>query len=382
MPIARPTRVDALLAVAVAALVAVAVLTDPGPAGRVGIAAAFAVVLAGSLLLARQWPLPVLLATSVTLALYYALDLPAMGLAAPVAPALYLAADRGRALAAAAIGAVLLAVSVTVRLVEGDDLAVVLGAGLGSEAALMAAAVALGDAVRSRRSLRAEYARRAAAADEERRREAATQIEAERVRIARELHDTLGHAMSVVALQSAAAQEALDDGDGPTARTALAAIRSAGTGAMTELRATVGTLRRQAERGPAPGLDALPDLADRVTAGGLPVDLHVEGEVDGLPVVTGATAYRIVQEALTNTLRHAHAGRVTVTVCADAAGLTLEIVDDGRGPAPASEPAGDRHGLRGMTERVELLGGALDAGAAPDGGYRVHAHLPVRRSRP
>jgi signal transduction histidine kinase len=380
--IAPPPRVEALLAVAVAALVAVAVLTDPGPASRVGLAAAFAVVLAGSLLLARQWPLPVLLATSVTLALYYALDLPAMGLAAPVAPALYLAADRGRALPAAAIGAVLLGVSVTVRLVEGDDLAVVLGAGLGSEAALMAAAVALGDAVRSRRSLRAEYARRAAAADEERRREAGTQVEAERVRIARELHDTLGHTMSVVALQSAAAQEALDDGDGPTARTALAAIRAAGTGAMAELRATVGTLRRQAERGPAPGLDALGELAERVTAGGLPVDLHVEGEVDGLPLVTGATAYRIVQEALTNSLRHAHARRATVTVSADAGGLTLEIVDDGRGPAAGSEPGGDRHGLRGMTERVELLGGVLDAGTAPGGGYRVHARLPVRRSRP
>jgi len=377
--IARPTRVEVLLAAALACLVAAAVVTEPGPGLRDALAGGFAVVLGGLLFLARRRPVPVLVATSVAIALYYTLGLPPIGLAAPVAPALYLAADRGRAVAAAAIGAVLLALSVTARLVEGDDLAVVLGAGLGSEAALMAAVIALGDAVRSRRTLRAEFARRAAAADEERRRDAARQVDAERVRIARDLHDTLGHAMTVVALQSAAAEEALADGDHPAARTSLAAVRTAGAGAMSELRATLGTLRGDAGRDPVPGLAELPDLAARVTAGGLPVELRVEGVVDDLPVVVGATAHRVVQEALTNSLRHAHATRASVTVCADGTGLTLEVVDDGRGPGAERTPdEGSRHGLRGMAERVELLGGVVDIGPSDAGGYRVYARLPVR----
>lgn len=361
------------LAVAVLGLVAVALLTDPGSPARAVLTAGCALVVAALVLAAGRWPLPALLATAAVLVLYYALDLPAVGLAAPMAPVLYLAAERGRVLAATVVGAGLLAVSVGVRLLEGDDLTVLLTFGLVTDAALMTAVIALGDAVRSRRAAQAEFARRAAAADEERRRDAARQVDAERVRIARELHDTLGHTMSIVTMRSAVAQEALADRAYAEVGASLDAIRAASGGAMTELRATLGTLRAEAGREPAPGIDQLPALAERVRDGGLPVDLRVAGEVDALPVVAGTTAYRVVQEALTNALRHADATRAVVRVDVGAADLTLLITDDGRGGPPGH--AG--YGLRGMAERVELLGGEVAAGPGVDGGYRVHARLPL-----
>ncbi|MBQ1016234.1 sensor histidine kinase, partial [Micromonospora sp. M51] len=128
------------------------------------------------LLVARRWTVPALLATAAGILGYYALELPPVGVAAPAAAILYLAAQRGRVQPAAAVGGGLLAVSVAARLIEGDDISVVIGAGLGSEAALMLAVIALGDAVRNRRSLRAALARQAASAAEERRREAARQV--------------------------------------------------------------------------------------------------------------------------------------------------------------------------------------------------------------
>ncbi|HWN29659.1 MAG TPA: sensor histidine kinase, partial [Actinomycetospora sp.] len=159
MPAARPTRADALLAVAVFCLVAAAVATDAGPFGRAALAYAFAAGFGGLLLVSRGWPVAALLATAIGIVVYYVLDLPPIGLAAPVAPVLYAAAERGRVRWAAIIAAALLALSVIARLVEGDDLAIVLGLSLGSETALVLAVIALGDAVRSRRSLRAEIAR-------------------------------------------------------------------------------------------------------------------------------------------------------------------------------------------------------------------------------
>ncbi|MEO3778908.1 sensor histidine kinase [Micromonospora sp. B11E3] len=381
MPPTRPTRTDLLLAAATFGLVAAAVATDDAPA-RAPLAYGFAVGFGALALLSREWPVPALLATALGIVGYYALDLPPIGLAAPAAAALYGAAERGRVAPAAVVGGCLLALSVGVRLVEGDDVSVVVGVDLGSQAALMLAVIALGDAVHSRRSLRAEMARRAAAAAEEHRREAALQVEAERLRIAREVHDTLGHTMSVVTLQSAVAEEALADGASEHARAALAAIRSAGGSGMAELRATLGTLRRDSgTREPAPGVDQLHALVDGVSRSGLPVDLRITGEVDGLPAVVGATVYRVVQEALTNALRHARATRVTVTLRVAGSGLSLEVVDDGCGVPAGAPPVAGRQGLRGMSERVALLGGTVRIGNADTGGFRVYAHLPLPESR-
>jgi signal transduction histidine kinase len=379
--VTRPTRLDALLAVATFCLVAAAVTTHGGRPAQVAAGGLFALGFAALPLLARARPAPALLAAALCIVGYYTLDLAPIGLAAPVAATLYVAADHGRVWWAGLTAAALLAVSVAARLVEGDDAAYVVGLDLGAQAALLLAVIALGDATRSRRSVRAEMARRAAAAAEDRRREAARQVEAERLHIAREMHDTLGHAIAVVTLQAAVAQEALDDRLPERARAALDAIRSAGDGAMAELSATLGSLRAvSGVRAPAPGVDRLPSLADRVSDGGLPVDLHVEGGVDALPAVVGTTAYRVVQESLTNALRHAGATRARVTVRATGAGLAVEIVDDGRGanPAPAG---GDGQGLRGMAERVALLGGHVEFGDADGGGFRVYAHLPLPGER-
>ncbi|GAA2879564.1 histidine kinase [Pseudonocardia halophobica] len=381
----RPTRVEALLGVAVFCLVAVAVIGDAGPDGRsttgTVTAFAFAVGFGALLVAARAWPVPVLLVTAVGIVVYYVLDLPPIGLAAPIAAALYVAAERGRVVWAVGVAGCLLAASIGVRLAEGDDPAIVLGLQLGSEAALVLAVVALGDAVRSRRALRAELARQADAAEEERRREAARQVDAERVRIARELHDTLGHTMSVVTLQAAVGEEALADGKPADAQAALAAIGTAGAGAMTELRATLGTLRRDTGAPePAAGLDRLPALVDGVRSGGLPVELRVDGDTAALPAVVATTAYRVVQEALTNVLRHAGATRVTVAVEVSGGRLRVEVVDDGRGAPGGRVAVEPGHGLHGMTERVALLGGEVRVGDAEGGGFRVRACLPVGRA--
>ncbi|MET7832078.1 sensor histidine kinase [Micromonospora sediminicola] len=380
MPDTSPTRADALLAAATPALVVVAVVAEGTASARAVLACAVAVGLGGLVLGARRWPLPALLATAAGILLYYALDLPPVGVVAPAAAALYRVAERGRVVPAALVAGGLLAVSVAVRLIEGDDVAVVVGAELGSEAALALAVIALGDAVRNRRSLRAALVRQAMAADEERHREAARQVEAERLRIAREVHDTLGHTMSVITLQSAVAREALTDRDPAQAEGALAAIHSVSGSAMAELRATLGTLRREpGPHEPAPGFAQLPALVDGVRRGGLAVDLRVDGPVEALPAVVGSTVYRVVQEALTNVLRHAGATRVTVTVRATPGRLALEVVDDGRG-GPSAGPTGrNGQGLRGMAERVALLGGSVDTGTAATGGFRVSVHLPLAR---
>ncbi|MGC4894659.1 sensor histidine kinase [Micromonospora sp. DT31] len=371
-----PTRADALLAAATLGLVLVAVATGGTSPGGAALAGTLAVGLGALVLCARRWPLPALLATAVGILGYYALDLPPLGVAAPAAGVLYRVAERGRVAPAAVVASGLLTLSVTVRLVEDDDVAVVVGAALGSEAALMLAVIALGDAVRNRRSLRAAMDRQAATAAEERRREAARQVEAERLRIAREVHDTLGHTVSVITLQSAVAREALADREPAQADTAVAAIQAVSGSAMAELRATLGSLRREpGPHEPAPGFAQLPALVDGVRRGGLPVELRVDGPVDGLPSVVGATVYRVVQEALTNVLRHARARRVVVAVRAAPGRLTVEVLDNGRGGPPG--PSGQ--GLRGMTERVALLGGTVGAGAVAAGGFRVYVDLPLAR---
>ncbi|GAB3157779.1 histidine kinase [Micromonospora sonneratiae] len=378
MPGHRPTRIDTLLAVGTFTLVAAAVATHGGTPVQLVAGYCYAAGFGALPLLARNRPVPVLLATVAGVVTYYMLDFAPVGLATHTAAVLYVAADQGRIRVATLLAGALLASSVVARLGEGDDPSIVLGVDLGTQAALMVAVIALGDAVRSRRALRAELARQAAVAADERRAETARQVEAERLRIAREVHDTLGHAVSVVTLQSAVAQEALADGAKDDAQVALAAIRAAGGSAMSELRATLRTLRRDTgHRHPDPGIGDLPALVDGVRRGGLPVDLQVEGDPRTLPAVVGTTAYRVVQEALTNVLRHARATRAQVTVTATGNLLSLDVVDDGHGPDPHTRHDEHGYGLRGMSERVDLLGGTVDIGQARTGGFRVHAELPL-----
>ncbi|HXV92083.1 MAG TPA: histidine kinase dimerization/phosphoacceptor domain-containing protein, partial [Pseudonocardia sp.] len=254
---ARAALGDAALGVGVAAAVAAAVTVDPVGAGRPLAAYGFALGFGAIVLLRRSAPVLTLLVTAGWLVVYYAAGLPPIGLAVPVAAALYSAAVAGRLTAAVAVVVTLLGVSIAVRLLEGDDPGYVLGVELAPSAGLMIAVTALGAAVRARRLLRGEMRARAEQAAREREREAARRVEAERLRIARDLHDALGHGVSVITLQTAVAREALQAREPDAAAAALDVVAQASAGAMAELRATVGSLRGDDPRGrePAGGID-------------------------------------------------------------------------------------------------------------------------------
>ncbi|HEX6525559.1 MAG TPA: histidine kinase [Streptosporangiaceae bacterium] len=196
---------------------------------------------------------------------------------------------------------------------------------------------------------------------------------AERARIARELHDIIAHHLSVVVLHAAGAR-ASGGADPET----LEEIEHSGRQALTETRRLFGVLREPAEetgRAPQPGISELPALAGSLRAAGLEVSLSIDGDHTSLPSAVNVSAYRIVQEALTNVLKHAGPARAEVTVgCADSA-VTIEVTDDGPwNPVP---PAPGGQGLAGMRERVAVLGGDLRAGPRPDGGFAVCARLPI-----
>jgi signal transduction histidine kinase len=202
----------------------------------------------------------------------------------------------------------------------------------------------------------------------------------ERVRIAREVHDVVAHAMVAINVQAGVAAHLLDEGT-DQARDALQHIKRTSGDALADLRATLGLLREPgnaAPTGPAAGLDELDVVADQLRAAGVEVAVDVD-TVGSVPAPVQSASYRIVQEALTNVLRHANAKVVSVVVRGDDHALTIAISDDGTRPAEPSTGAGA--GVRGMRERAEALGGSLEAGARPEGGWRVEATLPLRRAR-
>jgi signal transduction histidine kinase len=234
--------------------------------------------------------------------------------------------------------------------------------------------VVLGGAAGFRRRATEERVRQAAVTAEARLRE---RLADERLRIARELHDVLAHTISVIAVQSGAALDSLD-AEPERARTALRVVRTAAKQAMPELRAALGLLRSDGYPAPdrfsQPTLDQLDELVEHARAAGLRVT--VTADPLELPVFLGLTAYRIVQEALTNVVRHAGASSVHVAIARSSDGVTIDVSDDGNGSAPA----GSGLGLAGMRERVALVGGAVTAGPGPSGGWTVHADLPVEAS--
>lgn len=213
---------------------------------------------------------------------------------------------------------------------------------------------------------------------EERARAEQRRADEERLRIARELHDVLAHSISVINVQAGVGL-ALLDSDPEQARTALTTIKSASKEALGEVRQVLDTLRTPgaAPRSPAPGLERLPELAEHAASAGLRVGTHTGGEPVPLPPGADLAAFRIVQEALTNVVRHsaARTARVGLAYRPDA----LEITVDDDGPASAGDGPGGGNGLAGMRERAAVLGGTLDAGPRPDGGFRVRALLPIGR---
>ncbi len=237
----------------------------------------------------------------------------------------------------------------------------------------------IGDNLRVRRAYTKELEDRAVLLEREREEKAGQAVTEERVRIARELHDVVAHYVSVMVVQAAGARRVADK-DPSAAKTALEAVESAGRTALAEMRRMLEVLREDDPgMGPQPGLAELDRLISQVRLVGLPVELRVEGETCCLPPGMDLAAYRIIQEALTNTVKHGGKAAARVTVRYRAGFLEIEVIDDGRGAAAPLLAGGDSggHGLIGMKERVSLFGGELETGPVFPGGYRVLARMPI-----
>lgn len=373
---------------AVVTLVVVAAMAADIDGGRepdIG-AYLFAAGLGLLMLVRRRQPGLALIATLVGITGYYMAGYPVIGLAVPIAAALYSAAEQGRLRLAVGVALVALVGSTVYRLFDGDSVDYLLGFEAASSVAVMAGAIAVGDGVRSRRQWHAEQRRREEQLIRESEQEAARRIEHERLAVARDLHDVLAHTTAVISLQADVAAEALEDGDVDATRAALAVVRAAAGETTRELRSTVAVLRQPAggeSRAPVASLRHVDDLARTATRGGLPVEVRVEGTPTALPVAVDTTAYRVAQESITNAVRHAQASRVDVLVRYAPDRVEIAVTDDGRGASAgpsARQPSG--HGLAGMRERVELIGGTFSAGnidgAGARHGFAVRAALPLR----
>jgi signal transduction histidine kinase len=352
-----------------------------------------AIPTAASVLFRRRWPLGVLaasLAGSTTIVL---LGYPDNATHGAVFVAMYTATTRHeRRTSLRVLGGVLavLAVSAALEGYGGWDF---VGEMIARSTAMVGAYL-VGDNLRVRRAYLCQLELRAQDQEEKRREEAERAVAEERLRIARELHDVVAHAMSVVAVQSGVAAHVLDQRP-DDARTMLATINDVSRDALDEMRRMLGVLRagsgdeagdgtgarapRGAELAPAATLGDLPGLVGTVRSAGLEVDLAIDGDRAPLPAGVELSAYRIVQEALTNVLKHAGPAKVAVHVNYGAEALAVEVVDDGRGASTLASGVGDAaggHGLVGMHERVLALGGTLDVGPRRGGGFRVAATLP------
>jgi signal transduction histidine kinase len=369
----RAAVADAVLGGAVA----LALLVGAGvEAGRVDLGmVALALVAAAATAVRRRYPVAVFaVLNAVPLAWYlggYAGHLVTL---VPLVGCATLAAARGWRWGVAVAVPTALVQILAIRVVLGDTETV----GVVPIAVLLAAtAASAGTAVGYYRSLlaatRAELAREAAAREERARRLAAE----ERLRIARELHDVFGHAMAAISVQAGVGLHVIDQRPGQ-AREALAAIKKVCDESLTDVKTILGVLRADAgdgePRGPRGGLDRLDELVAPLEAAGVRVQVRVEGVPRPLPAPVDLAAYRIVQEALTNVLRHAQARTVRLTVTHEPSRLCVRVRDDGSG-AGANTAGG--HGIDGMRERARALSGRLAAGPHPEGGFEVHAELPV-----
>ncbi|MGA5196370.1 sensor histidine kinase [Streptomyces exfoliatus] len=380
-----PRAADALVAGVVLAVVAVWTLVSAQwatePAVRTVLGWALILVGCGALCFRRRQPVGVAVVTLLACVVYYPLSAQDGPLMIAFALALYTTAAEGRFAAAVALAAVtLLAVGVgEIRQQPGhrqiDETSLAMLAGW------LISLVAVGRAQRTRIAYLHEVEQRALAAEREQEARARQSATEERLRIAREVHDVLGHSISLINVQSGAALHRLGKGPAPeaglvTATEALEAVKATSKDALRELRATLGVLRRADEptpTAPTSGLALLGDLAGRARSAGLDVRTETTGTPVPLPPPVDLAAYRIVQESLTNVTRHAGARTVRVTLDWGADAVRLRIEDDGGG-APEGRPLGS--GVRGMAERARALGGELTAQNGDGGGFLVDARLP------
>ncbi len=404
----RTRLVDVALAAAVTAVILVAAATSPEPSARPVVLVYLIAVAFGLLMLARR-RLPVLVVVTTCLGIlgYYALGLPGIELALPAAAALYSAAEAGRQPVAIACAAALLLYSYAYRASTGVEAGYLFGHELLTDAAIMAAMIALGDGRWHRHRLLAEQREALHRREAEQEADAARQVADERIRIARDLHDSVGHTMVALSLHTDAAGEALAAGEVAQTQRELDLVRDAAAETMRSLRQSLGVLAVPGDSAPdsasgpasgAPrGSDAptsLEELLVPARDAGLEVTVAardagrpvtVDELTGALPGPVGAVTYRIVQEALTNTLRHAAAGRVWLDLERSAGVLQVTVRDDGRSAAAGGVGTGGRGsgagghglGLAGMRARTRAIGGMVTAGPRPGGGFQVVAELPL-----
>lgn len=363
------------VAVGAAAVMIVGTLLDrkPGEHRLTLFAAALLVAEAAPLLWRRRAPVVVLVITGIAAGAYGIAPYPDPLLHLGVLVALYTVVaycDRPTAYVAAAVTAVAIIVSTA-----ASDNANAMD--YFSSLALGGVAWALAEGQRSRIAHQGEVEARVERLVAERDVDARRAVADERVRIARELHDVVAHHVSMIVVQAEAGasvcasspEQSVERFDG---------ISATGRQALNELRRLLGVLRADGERdpaGPQPGLDQAEALVAQVRDAGLPVTFRVEGRPRPLPPGVDLSAYRIVQEALTNTVKHAGPATAGVTVRYRSEAIELEVLDDGRGDDPANSGVGSGHGLIGIRERVGLFGGTLTAGPRPEGGFVVRATL-------
>jgi signal transduction histidine kinase len=324
---------------------------------------------AAPVLVRRIWTLPALLATTITTMTYLIIGYPYGPIFGSLVVAIYTGAMRlpARPLAigcAVAVAGLLVHVLVVAAGPQGASALV----GLIPGSAWIVVPFAVGRLVRTGRDSaarsRAETARRYAYE--------------ERLRIAQEVHDVVGHGLAAINMQAEIALHVLPKRP-EHAQTALAAISRTSKEALDELRATLATMRSGAPRTPGPGLAQLGELVARMSGTGVQVTVAVSGPQRSMPAAVDLASYRIVQEALTNVLRHAGPAAATVRVTYQPYALDIEVTDTGVGPAATT---GDGHGIAGMRERVAALGGAFEAGPRGGGGFRVYARLPAPQDTP
>ena len=366
-PAVDPRLSDAALALAVALVLAVVIAADP--AGQVAVDAyVFAGAFGAVLLLRRRFSRIVLVATVLGIFAYYTLDLPPVGMVLPAIGALSSGAEQRRTGWTIGSASVLVGVAIFFRLSE-NAAGQLTGYSLVTELALAAASIALGSAVRLARETRERSAEVARLTEAQERHAADARMHEERLRIARDLHDTIGHTLSVASLHAGVAAEATD---AIQRADALGRVRTAASDALRELRRTVRFLRSDdaARTSATPGLTRIDEVVAAARESGLSATVDVSAT--GMPTSVDAAAFRIVQESLTNVLRHADATVVDVAVHVVGAELVIRVADDGRTAGPVREGSG----IRGMRERAGLLGGTLDAAATPTG-FVVEARIPV-----
>jgi signal transduction histidine kinase len=326
------------------------------------------------LLLRRRRPVPVAAATGAVTLLYVALGYPWGPVFVSLVVAFFSAVAAGHRKAVLVIAALAFAGHVLVgewlyRWLPPDDDHRMPWTGLSGSAAWLLAVLAAAELFRVRREQIARDRRERAQAERRR-------ADGERMRIARELHDVLAHSISLINVQAGVALALIDERP-EQARTALTTIKAASREALGEVRQVLSTLRApgEAPRSPAPGLDRLPELVEQADAAGLTAQVAEEGVRAPLPPGADLAAFRIVQEALTNIVRHSGARTARVRLAYRPGRLEVTVDDDG--PAVAGGESGGGNGLAGMRERAVALGGTVETGPRPDGGFRVRARLPL-----